>query len=515
MTSNAEDYDESKNQTISIYLILFSGLLTLALIFNKLLHQCPLVSIIISEAALVMLIGMVAGFFVHWFLLTDYGIEHSEQHDLGISLISFQDRVFFMALLPPILFNSGYELNRELFFHHIKPILLFSCVGTTISALAAGFFLFAIRESGLLGGFNPSLLELLTFGSLIAATDTVTILAVFQAKRVDPKVFYLIFGESALNDAVALILFHTFADFMNSDLATEGELWKKAVEIVTDLSYKGFCSPLLGTLFSFIMAMVFKYIDFREFHMLELSLYVSCMYLPFLIAESLDLSGIVSIFFSGLMAKRYIVPNISLNTKEVSVSIFKLAAFLAETCIFLDLGLSVFGLTESFDPTFIPWAYLATLFGRALGVYPVAYVYNISLREKPIPETIYDHDGDESASTMTPVRRKDKKISLNMAHLVWFSGLRGAVAYACARQFPDVNGSRSAFIATTMVIVLGTIILQGSATGCVLSLLGIDMGIDMDEYMKEWKKQRKLKGRFHEFGKLDDDAVASPFRLCS
>jgi sodium/hydrogen exchanger 8 len=62
--------------------------------------------------------------------------------------------------------------------------------------------------------FTPTMLELLTFGALIAATDTVSVLSVLQSKKVDPHLFYLVFGESALNDAVALVLFSTFSDFL-------------------------------------------------------------------------------------------------------------------------------------------------------------------------------------------------------------------------------------------------------------------------------------------------------------
>jgi hypothetical protein len=84
-------------------------------------------------------------------------------------------------------------------------------------------------------------------------------------------------------------------------------------------------------------------------------------------------------------------------------------------------------------------------------------------------------------------------------HILWFAGLRGAVAYACAREFPDVNGNKNAFIAATMVIVLVTIVLMGGACESVMEALDIRMGIDHDEYMKVWHRQRRLKGRFLHF----------------
>jgi len=68
--------------------------------------------------------------------------------------------------------------------------------------------------------------------------------------------------------------------------------------------------------------------------------------------------------------------------------------------------------------------------------------------------------------------------------MVWFSGLRGAVAYACAKTFPDANGHRTAFCISTMVIVLVTVCLFGGTTEILLDALRIDLGIDEDEYQR-------------------------------
>jgi sodium/hydrogen exchanger-like protein 6/7 len=51
------------------------------------------------------------------------------------------------------------------------------------------------------------LIECLTFGSTLSATDPVTILAIFQQYKVDPKLYTIIFGESLLNDAVSIVMY--------------------------------------------------------------------------------------------------------------------------------------------------------------------------------------------------------------------------------------------------------------------------------------------------------------------
>ena len=417
-----------------------------------------------------------------------------------------------------IIFNSGYQLRRELFYRHITPITLFAAAGTTCSALVCAGCLWIVQQLGWIGDFAPTVLELLAFGSLIAATDTVSVIAVLQAKRVDPHLFYVVFGESALNDAVALVLFNTFANLLRDQLEFSA---MSVVHFLIDFLRQAVGSPALGICFGAVAALVFKTIDFRkhEFRMLELSLYLICMYLPFILAELLHLSGIVAIFFAGLSVRRYACPNVSIETSQAGEAIFKVAAFLAETCIFVELGLSIFGFSGSFHWKFCLWALVMCLLGRAASIYPLSYAYNFSLRElpaddestkqEPLTRTASDMSGDSSSNNnrkkkrgrrRTPIQRKDKKISVEMAHVLWFAGLRGAVAYACVREFPSVYGHDDEFIAATMFIILFTVVIMGGGTEYLLEYLGIEMGVDEEQYMFEWRKEYELKGTFHDLG---------------
>jgi NhaP-type Na+/H+ or K+/H+ antiporter len=172
-------------------------------------------------------------------------------------------------------------------------------------------------------------------------------LAVFQAKRVDPQLFYLVFGESVLNDAVGLVLFKAFARFVTKD----NKVGKVAVDIfrfILGFTLDAVGSPILGLVCGCGAALLFKHIDMRKNRLLELSLYVLIMYVPFLLAELIGLSGIVTILFTGMAARTYVVPNLSTATATNADLLFRLAAHLAESAIFLELGLSVFGLSGSF-----------------------------------------------------------------------------------------------------------------------------------------------------------------------
>ena len=513
------ELEKEKKETYTVYFVLFSVLLTTVLVLSKVLHEYRSLNKVLSEAALVLILSMVVGFFVNVFLSTEVD-EGEDVGQLAKKLLSFSPNVFFMALLPPIIFNSGYMLRRELFYRHISPITLFAAVGTTCSALVCAGLLWAVQQIGIFGDFSPKALELLAFGSLIAATDTVSVIAVLQKKRVDPHLFYVVFGESALNDAVALVLFNTFAHLLRDQLEFGA---MSVVHFLLDFLRQAVGSPALGICFGAAAALMFKTINFRkhEFRMLELSLYLICMYLPFMLAELLHLSGIVAIFFAGLSVRRYASPNVSLETSQAGETIFKVAAFLAETCIFIELGLSIFGFSGSFHWMFCLCALLACLLGRAAAIYPLSYAYNYSLRELPVeeskeiplapsPSDVSKQSGISSGSftsrkkrgrRRTPIQRKDKKISVEMAHVLWFAGLRGAVAYACVREFPDVYGHDDEFTAATMLIILFTVMIMGGGTEYLLEYLGIEMGVDEEQYMFEWRKEHELKGRFHDLGK--------------
>lgn len=127
--------------------------------------------------------------------------------------LGFDSTVFFIGFLPPIIYNAGYSLKRRLFFANMGGIVSLAIIGTSFSAIVVGFGLYAMGKAK--ASSDLSLMEGLTFGSLISATDPVSTLAVFTELKVDPTLFYLVFGES-----VRCLLFHILiANTFDNDLA--------------------------------------------------------------------------------------------------------------------------------------------------------------------------------------------------------------------------------------------------------------------------------------------------------
>jgi len=64
---------------------------------------------------------------------------------------------------------------------------------------------------------------------------------------------------------------------------------------------------------------------------------------------------------------------------------------------------------SGYNVKFILWTILACLISRACQIYPLSWILNI---------------------------RRKKKIAGNQQHMLWFSGLRGAIAFSLSLSFP-------------------------------------------------------------------------------
>ena len=156
---------------------------------------------------------------------------------------AFTPEVFFHFLLPPIILDSAYALYDDDFFENLGLILTFAFVGTFLNVIIVGASLFGLGAAGAMGDFvddAPSFLNCLTFASLvtltltperfrfsnicllfapqISAVDPVAVLAIFEEIGVNMVLYFLVFGESLLNDGVTIVFYNTFVALQHSDV---------------------------------------------------------------------------------------------------------------------------------------------------------------------------------------------------------------------------------------------------------------------------------------------------------
>lgn len=112
--------------------------------------------------------------------------------------------LFLILLLPPIIFESGYNMRKKPFFKNIGAILLYSFIGTFIAIFLSSVMFW---ETGKITSPAFTWQESFAFGSLISATDPVSVLAIFKELDADVSLNAIVFGESIFNDAIALVMY--------------------------------------------------------------------------------------------------------------------------------------------------------------------------------------------------------------------------------------------------------------------------------------------------------------------
>lgn len=171
----------------------------------------------------------------------------------------FSPTAFFLVLLPPIIYESGYNLHKGNFFQNIGSICVFAIVGTTISALVigSGVYLAGIADVA----YPLNFIESFAFGSLISAVDPVATIAIFHALDIDPVLNMLVFGESILNDAISIVLTTTVMpqkeggeDLLNT---SRGEA---IVLAINRFCLMFFASAGLGVVFALSAALLLKFV---------------------------------------------------------------------------------------------------------------------------------------------------------------------------------------------------------------------------------------------------------------
>ena len=223
-------------------------------------------------------------------------ILHPHQHK-GQGILEtkavFDPAVFFYALLPPIIFFSGYSMKKRFFFRNMGAILTYAFIGTTISYLVFGGLMFAFVS--LFTSYEFRFQDCLLFGSLISATDPVTILAIFHDLNVDVDVYAIVFGESVMNDAVAIVLYRSTQSYKEQSFDT-AEFFKA----VAGFFWVFGGSFLLGSIMGLGTALLTKLTNIGQFPLLETALFTLMSYSTFLIAEVAGLTGIVTVLFCGI-----------------------------------------------------------------------------------------------------------------------------------------------------------------------------------------------------------------------
>lgn len=452
-----DDGDEANPVTEEIFsswaLFILLSLLCAALWSSYFLQQRRIKAI--HETVLSIFYGMIIGLI----------IRVSPGHYIQ-DAVKFNSSYFFNILLPPIILNSGYELHQANFFLNIGSILMFAIPGTFISALVVGIILYIWTAIGI-DGVKMEFVDALAMGATLSATDPVTILSIFNAYKVDPKLYTIIFGESLLNDAISIVMFETCQKFHGHDVQFSSLFEGMGLFLMTFT-----ISTIIGIFIGILVALILKHSHIRRYPQIETCLVLLFSYESYFFSNGAHMSGIVSLLFCGITLKHYAYYNMSRRTQIATKYILQLLAQLLENFIFIYLGLSLFTEVELiFKPLLIIITFISICIARWSAVFPLSRFLNFLFKAKfrEFSNRNFMNGGISNQSV-------PDEITHSYQMMIFWAGLRGAVGVALAMGFQ--GDAKWALLATVLVVVVLTVILFGGSTASMLEILGIKTGVE-------------------------------------
>ena len=343
------------------------------------------------------------------------------------AVIPFTREVIFNVLLPPLVFEAALQIHWKELRRELPVILMLATAGVCLS--------WGVTALGMRYLAGWEWMSALFFGALIAATDPVSVLATFKEAKIHGRLRLLVEAESLFNDGTAAVAFGVvLAAATGSTLSVSGV----AKTLVMTVAGGILCGGLTAGVLLLLAGRT-------EDHLVEIVFTTVAAYGSFFLAENFHFSGILASLTAGLVVGN-IGPlgAISPRGKEAVTAFWEYLGFVVNSVIFFDIGLFVSrqDLAGNVVPAII--AVVLVTLGRALAVYPCCAIFNSSRL----------------------------RVQGRHQHVLFWGGLRGALALALALGLPPNVPHRQAVISVCFMVVSFSILVQGFTITPLLRRMG-------------------------------------------
>ncbi|KAF9621813.1 hypothetical protein IFM89_028251 [Coptis chinensis] len=365
-------------------------------------------------------------------------------------LLVFSEDLFFIYMLPPIIFNAGFQVKKKQFFRNFVTIMVFGAVGTLIS-----FIIITLGASQLLQKMGIGHLGI---GDCLGTLTLFPFLQYFVLDQDEtPFLYSVVFGEGVVNDATSVVLFNAIQNF---DLANIN--YNTVLKLILNFFYLFTVSTLLGVFAGLLSAYIIKTLYFgRHSTDREVAVMILMAYLSYMLAELFDLSAILTVFFCGIVMSHYTWHNVTESSRVTTKHVFATMSFISEIFIFLYVGMDALDIEK--------WNAVKSTPGKSVGVSSIllglvlvgraAFVFPLSFLSNFFKKTA------------------NEKINLKQQVTIWWAGLmRGAVSVALAYKRFTLSGhtqqqKNAMMITSTITVVLFSTVVFGLLTKPIVRLM--------------------------------------------
>ena len=337
-------------------------------------------------------------------------------------------QLILALFVPPLVFEAAFHLNFRDIRRDLPGILLLAVPGVILTTLIIGGVL---RLSTTLTWPLA-----LVFGALIAATDPVSVVSLFRKLGVPKRLAVLVESESLFNDGTAIVIYNLIMVF-----ALTGQF--SLANGITQFLYVSTGGIVIGLILGWIISLLIARVDD---YLIETTLTTVLAFGSYLVAEQFHFSGVLAVVAAGLVNGNIGPQGMSPTTRVVLYNFWEYVAFLANSLVFLLIGMQVniSLIVSAWQP--ILWAILAILAARFIVVYGLIWLVN----------------------------RFSEAIPVNWQHVINWSGLRGAISLALVLSLPDSLGSeRDLLRIMAFGVVLFTLLIQSTTMSQLIRWLRV------------------------------------------
>ncbi len=377
--------------------------------------------------------------------------------------MEFTPQIIMLLLVPPLIFEAAFHIRFEDLRHDFWLILLLAIPGVVLTTLLVGWLVS--------WGTGLALQAALVFGALIAATDPVAVVALFRRLGAPRRLQVLLESESLLNDGTAIVMFGLM---LTSALHGGFDLRQSISQFMT-IAGGG---VVVGLILGLSVSQFIKRIDDP---LVETTLTTVLAFGSYILAENLHVSGVLAVVTAGIISGNTSRQYMSASTRIVVHNFWEYAAFVANSFVFLIIGLAI-DLNLLFENwQAIAWAIIAALVARMVST------YGFSLFAREIPP--------------------------KWKHVLFWGGLRGAITLALALNLPQEGifiAERGRLLAMAFGVVLFTLLVQGfSMDWLVKRLKLIIRSPAQDEYENRHARHVAARAGYDHLSRLNQEGMIS------